>query len=74
MSERPSRPRDVRIAWMFAGTLALAGYALVLAPSERRLDAIDGQAHELYDSQTVTRRCTSSGMRFRKFAPAWNVT
>jgi Tfp pilus assembly protein PilO len=48
MSADLHRHRDVRFGWLVAGTLAVLGYVAVIAPSERRLNAIEFQAHELY--------------------------
>lgn len=47
--QAPGRRNDVRWAWLLAGTVALIGYALVVAPYERRLQAVEFHAHELYD-------------------------
>lgn len=40
---------DVRVGWMLVAALAVAGYALAIAPVERDVRAVAFRAHDLYE-------------------------
>jgi Tfp pilus assembly protein PilO len=48
MSVQSQRYRDVGIGWLIVAVLAVSGFVGAIVPSERRLNAIEFQAHELY--------------------------
>lgn len=44
-----ARGTDVRIAWLLSAIVLLLGYAMLIAPRERRMTAIETRAHALYE-------------------------